>query len=134
MKRLIIAALTLMAAAGAARAATLTNETPIGIVGGAFLVRPSTSAWTKVYASTAALPSGYKQAGLICNNPSTNTGSIKCVVADASTPSVSTTTYSVEFQPGENPFRPLSAGLFLWCVSGAASPEPFITQTVRQEP
>lgn len=131
MKRLLLAAIAVFSLAAAAGAAENVIEAPVGFVGGPFAITVSGTAWTQVYKSTAAVTG--KQNGIVVNNPSANTNSMGCVIAD-SAPSVSTTTYSIEIQKGENPVYPIPSGMFLYCVDLGGTAERVFAQFLRQQP
>lgn len=137
MKRFVLALFSLIVFCVPIRAAQTAVESPIGFVGGPFVVQCSTSAWTKVDVATGAANSSVYQSpvqsGLILNNRSTNNKPFGLVISDVA-PSVSTNTWPVEIQPGENPLMPIGAGLFLYCVSQHTSAEPIFGQYVRQLP
>lgn len=139
MKRLIVASLALLSIGLVkSHAAESVVEAPVGYVGGPFSLNPSTTSWTKIWLATATVSDSttgrsHAQAGVLVNNRLSNTKGFGCVISTG-TPSVSTMTWSVQIDPGENSLVSVVDTLFLYCVSIATAAERMDAQFLRQAP
>ncbi len=146
LSRLILAALVTLFLTPAIHAAQTVIEAPIGYVGGAYAIQPSTTSttttrctdWTRITVATSTLPvathqSAPNQSGLVLNNLSTNNASFLCTMATG-TPGFPPTVGEIEIKKGDNPFRPLADDIYLYCVSKHTSPEILMVNPVRQKP
>jgi hypothetical protein len=142
MKRVFAGLLVIFAlAATTALGAVTSADAPIGYVGGAFQIQPSTSSWTLISISTGLAYAGTElgsptQGGILVNSPTGNTKGAGCVIGSTTTiPTVSTKTWVAETVVGKGWMPvPVSADEGLWCVSENTTPETIYAQFYRMKP
>jgi hypothetical protein len=122
-----LAALVALAFVAPSSASEKVEEQPIDNIATPFCVSVSTFQWTKFNPTTPLI----KRTGVKVANKSTNNKSFYGVLSKTA-PTIATTTASIEIQPGENPFVPLSPNVFLYVVSGHTAAETGCGQEVRQ--
>jgi hypothetical protein len=125
--RTVLLLLVILFLASAVKAADPVEEVPISNIGSPFCVSVAPTSWTK-FGPTYALS---KRTGIIIRNPSDGSANLLGVLGRTS-PSVSTTTASIEIEPGENPLRPVGPNVNLYLVNDTGSAVTVCGQEVRQ--
>lgn len=138
MKKLVLVVPLLLFVGVSAFAASPIKEEPISNVVDkngtlkAGAVSVSTSTWTLV--PSAASGNIEKRSGIFLTNPGTNTGNMGIVLTNtATTPTISTTTYTVKIDKG-NPTVSLLVNetIYVWAISLHTSAENLNYQEFRQ--
>ena len=105
------------------------KESPISEAGTPYTVALTTYSWTKVSSLTGTKVN--RRAGVVLCNLSTNNASMVGIWS-ASAPSVSTTTYSVEIETGEEKFISCYNGIDFYMLTKHTSTESVGGQEVKQ--
>lgn len=122
----LLVGLVLLLAPSARAEGVWTKDLPIAAVGAKTAVSVSTSAFTKIPASSSL----GQRSLLKVMNPSSNNASMWCTI-DSSTPT-GITVAEIEIQKGQNPTIPIGRGLDLYCVSKHTSAESVGVREMRQ--